>query len=111
MPLKKVLILESDLLLNAGLENMLVSQGNLEVHGVMYNNMGELNDAINQIQPDIIIADKEFISMNSGEVLNILEMRPGVKTILINLEDNQIEVFNKKRIFVTEIGDFLETIL
>jgi DNA-binding NarL/FixJ family response regulator len=111
MPSKKVLILESDLLLSAGLENLLLGQKNLDVHGVTCSNVGELNAAINQIQPDIIIADTTYVTVTSGEVLNYLKMHPGVKTILINLEDNQIEVYDNKRIFIREIGDFLTAFL
>ena len=111
MSSKKVLILESDLLLNAGIENLLIGQKNLDVHGVMCRNLGELNEAINQIQPDIIIADTTYVSVTSGEALNSLKTRPGVKIILINLEDNQIEIYDNKRIFVKEIGDFLSAFI
>lgn len=107
---KKVLILENDLLMSAGLENILLGREDLEVYGVKYSNMGELGEAIQRIQPDIIIVSKASVSNNSGGVLDIMAMRPGVKTILINLEVNQIEILDNKHIRIKDLGDFLSAI-
>lgn len=97
-------------MLNAGLENLLEKQKSLKVFGIAYSGARELDQAISIIQPDIIIADRSNTTEITGEALNSIKSRPGVKIILVNLEDNHIEVYDNKRIFVKEIGDFLSEI-
>ena len=111
MSIKKVLILENDSVLNAGVKSLLLGNIHLNVYGAVCTNVGDLNLTIDQIKPDIIIADETDSHLNSVEILDFLKVYPGVKTILINLEDNQIEVYDKKQVFVKVFNDFLSELL
>ena len=110
MPLKKILILESDLLLNAGVKNLLAGREDLSIHGAICGDLKELNAVIDQFQPDIIISAENNASVNSNEITNFLKVLPKVKTILINLEDNQVEIFDKRELSVKQLSDFLSAL-
>ena len=103
----KILILESDLLLSAGVKNLLVGLSKVQIQEVKYSNMEELSKAINNFQPDIILIDKTNMPVNAEKILNFLQEKSKVKIIFINPENNQIETYDKHQISVTELSDFL----
>ena len=105
---KRILILRNNLLMNAGLQNLLSGQESLEVIGKEIQNQDDLFRFIERIQPDVIIVDEGILAPKLADLLKFLQSYPKKRTIIMSLEKNQIQVYDTKQIELHQLGDFLD---
>lgn len=104
---KRIIILVSDDLLSAGVESFLSNQEQFDVFSIENKVPKDIFQAILDIQPDVIIMDQNNRMINFSELLADLETMPRVRTIVLNLSDNQIQVCERNRIEIHQLSDFL----
>jgi DNA-binding NarL/FixJ family response regulator len=103
----RVIILQSDKLLNAGVQSLLSTRPDVEVIGVAHSNESYAS-ILDRTQPDIVIMDEHMICANVSAYLAILRDYPDLRTIVLRLGDNQMHVYDKRIVEVEHLGDFLE---
>jgi hypothetical protein len=62
---------------------------------------------VDETQPDIIIFNRTCHNNRNSLPLQFLKDHPGVKVITVNLEDNALEVYSKKKIIVKQVSDLI----
>jgi len=107
-PRKRILILRSELLLNSGVQNILLRQKSLKVVGLEAKDQHLLFKHLEKVRPDVIITDDEFLTSHLASLLIYIQKYPAVRTIIMNLSESQIQIFDIKQIDVHSIDDFLE---
>jgi DNA-binding NarL/FixJ family response regulator len=104
---KKVMVLETTLLLSAGVFSLLTGQAHLNVISLSFDNEDELFWGLENAQPDVIVMDDLTMKANLLELLTYLSDYPTVRTIVVRLGENQIDVCDKRQIQVSHLNDFL----
>ena len=94
----RILIVENQLLLGAGLQRLLSDMTDLDVIGVSPRNQLELVQEIRQLQPDIIFLDKDSRLTDAIELLSFLENLPKLRLIVLSASDYQAQIYNKQEI-------------
>lgn len=104
---KRILVLRNQLLMNAGLQILLSRQESLEVIGKEIQNQDDLFRFIERLQPDVIIVDEGILAPKLADLLKFLQNYPKKRTIIMSLEENQIQVYDTKQIQLHQLDDFL----
>lgn len=106
-PKKRVVVLESDQVLAAGVQSFLATQDNLDVFGIEENDEDAVFQAITELKPDVIILDKLIQVTDLNALMSYLKDFPKVRAIIVNGSDNQIQVCERQQIQVHQISDIL----
>lgn len=103
---KKVLVVEGGLLFNAGVRSLLLGTPDLEVQDLALDKFLEVADCLQFGQPDIIVVDSTTSHANVEKMATLLDRYPQVRLLLLDLQENQIEIYDKTRFEVCELSDF-----
>jgi len=107
---KRVLIAETEYVLTAGLQCLLASHQDLEVHGVGCADTREFIRAVETFRPDVIIAEQNFIVTNIALLVEIVMRYPPLRLVCLNLVDNHLHVYDKRLIRIEDYTDFFAVI-
>jgi len=94
----RILIVENQLLLGAGLQNLLSDEADLDVIGISPRNQLELVREIRQRQPDIVFLDEDSHLTDAIDLLTFLEDFHELQLIVVNANDHVVRIFNKQEI-------------
>jgi len=107
---KRIVVLESDGLLAAGVRSLLSDSDSLEVVGVKLG----AADAIAQLaafQPDVIVIDQTTLAEHFDTFKTILENYfRRVRIIVLHQQKNCLEMWDKQVVTVKSLDDFLDLI-
>ena len=92
----RVLIVENQLLLGAGLQTLLSDQTDLDVIGISPGNQFELVQAIRRIQPDVVFLDKDSYLTDATDLLAFLENFPKLRVIVASANHDVVHIYNKR---------------
>lgn len=106
----RVLIVENQLLLGAGLQNLLSGETDLDVIGISPRNQLELVQKIRQIQPDVVFLDKDSRLTNATDLLTFLENFSKLRVIVVNANDNLAHIYIKKQILATPTAQLISIV-
>jgi hypothetical protein len=107
--MQKIMIVESGSLLEDGVEHILRQEKDLSISGFAYHDDAAFLSGLIEVQPDIILLNEDG-PISSAHVFELLIDWPflvSVRIIAIHLEDNRIDVYERKSIFATQIGDLM----
>jgi len=104
---KNVLIIQSENLLEAGLVTLLSSFEGIQVHGVRVEDLPGLMASLQQEQPDVLILDETVAQTYLESILPLLMSYPKLRTIVVSLRENSLSVYDKSKVSVQHISDFL----
>jgi DNA-binding NarL/FixJ family response regulator len=107
---RRVLIVENQTLLGAGVHSLLWEERGLEVYGISPHDQAELVQDIGRLQPDIVIMDKASHLMAPLNLLAALENHSRLQLIVVSADDNQVCLYDKRQVPVKQAADFLEVI-
>ncbi len=105
--MKNVLIIQSENLLEAGLVTLLSSFEGIQVHGVRVEDLPGLMASLQQEQPDVLILDETVAQTYLESILPLLMSYPKLRTIVVSLRENSLSVYDKSKVSVQHISDFL----
>ena len=104
MSLRKIIvILEQDQLINAGVQSFLAAQDCFEVIELESSEPAQIIQQIERIQPDVIIIDQNNQTIPLGDLLSHFENTPNIRTIALNISNNQIQVCDKRQVQIHQL--------
>lgn len=109
MARRKVLVLENEFLLNAGLRSLLSKEEDLEVMAAKFTGQTEIFQIIDTFQPDVVVMEEELVE-NGGMLVTSMKGHPNLKAIVVHWENNQIEIYESQKVVIRELQDFLSVI-
>jgi DNA-binding NarL/FixJ family response regulator len=93
-----VLIVENQLLLGAGLQNLLTNQTNLDVTGISPGDHEELIREIRRIQPDVVLLDAGSRLADPAKLLALLGNDPTVRVLAFNANNHLVRIHTKQEV-------------
>lgn len=104
---KKILVLESEKLLAAGILSLLAGHAELDVRSTTIHSLFCVDEPDSQ-QPDVVILDEELLAANLSATIQLADRHPRLRLIVFRLTDNRVHVFDKQIVRVRQASDFLE---
>jgi DNA-binding NarL/FixJ family response regulator len=107
----RILVVDNDEILGAGLENLLSNEESLKVWGVATQEESVLIDEIQRSQPDTVILIAESKLSNPTRLFTLLPGYGRLRIILVSIDSNILEIYDKQQItannwlsLVTKLG-------
>lgn len=94
----RVLIVDNQGIMGAGMEKLLSEEPSLEVFGITTESETILVQNIFRLQPDIIILISEFQETTPIRLLNLLYDYGRLRIITVSMYRNVFEIFDKQQI-------------
>lgn len=110
MARRRVLILEGDHLPSAGVRSLLSNQNDLHVLAKVFTSFEEMLQIIDDFQPNVIVMDDGMLEKSALGLATSLKDYPSLRTIIVHWEDNEIEVYDRQKVVIRELQDFLSVI-
>jgi hypothetical protein len=108
MTLKRVLVIQTGLLVGGVIDDVLRSHVNeLEVRSISPVRVADLRRAFKQFNPDIIIADDTSPDRVLQAIMLIALRYPDVRVVVICASANRVQIYNAEQIKVAHKEDFL----
>ena len=91
-----------------GIKSLLAREPGLEVSAVSYGNRKDLLSSL-EAGPDTILLNESTRteSMRTSEILRELEPEENLRVIVVRLEDNMLEVYDKQCLKLTNNADLI----
>lgn len=103
---KKILLFESESLLTASILSLMAHQTNYDVLSGTFNTP----DALKQLKdfiPDVFIIEKTWLAKNITLVMELVDRFPELRLIVLGVDDNRVNIFEKQIVHVEQFSDFL----
>jgi len=107
---RRVLIVENQTLLGAGVHSLVGDETGLEVRGVSPHDRAELIRDIQSFQPDIVILNKASQLMAPLNLLAALEDHSRLQLIVVSADDNRVCIYDKRQLLVKRAADVIDII-
>jgi AmiR/NasT family two-component response regulator len=105
---KRIVVLEGNGLLAAGVRSMLADRNSLEVVGVKLGAAGAI-DQVYAFQPSVIVIDKTVMAEHFDAFKIILEnYYRQIRIIVLHPQKNCLEMCDKQVVTVEKLDDFLD---
>lgn len=107
-----VLVVESGRLLDEGVKRLLEQELDLQVSGVAYGDDASFLQDVSALRPDVILLNAEG-PLDSTRILELLSGLPSLaslRLIVVRPDDNQIDMYEKKRVIAASRDDLLNLI-
>jgi hypothetical protein len=69
-----------------------------------------IKEEILKMQPCVVILDAEAAVAKSAQVLDMLELLPRLRILVVHLESNVVEVFDKHEITLRQVSELVDMI-
>lgn len=96
--MQRVLIIENQLLLGAGLQELLSDQTDFDVIGISPNSQDDLVREIRQIQPNVAFLNEDSHLTDANNLLAFLEDLPELRVIVVSANHDVAYIYNKQEI-------------
>lgn len=107
--LKRVIVMESERLLSAGAYSLLQTNGHLEVISVALDKQSFIDEAT-RFKPDVVIMDERILSQNFLGYMAFVKSCPRMRTIVLSLGTNSVQVCDQHIVHVECLDDFFDQI-
>ena len=107
---RRVLIVENDLLLGAGIERLLSKNANIELLGLASARDIDFAKHINQFKPDVIVLDEASYLASSIRPLTLLKNCPSLRVVMVNTNDTLVHIYDKQQIRVTQTTELVNVV-
>ena len=104
---KRILVLEDEKLAAASILSLLISPSGLDVINTTVSSLAYLEQT-DGLQPDVVILEEELLAANISAVVKLADRHPKLRLIVFNLSNNTLNIFDKQRLQVKQVNDFLE---
>jgi len=103
--MQRILIVENESLLGAGIEHLLAGEADLNVVGIARADEAVLLEKIKLSQPDVVILDEATCLTNAMKLLAHLQDCPKLRVIVVSANDNVVQIFDKQQVLVNQTTD------
>ena len=98
-------------LLSSSVELFLATQKGWHIFNLPNDeNLETLNKTVDELNPDVVIIHQWDRVGNLSLPTDLLQGRPGLKVITVNLENNVLEVYSKQNITVKSASDLISVV-
>lgn len=99
----RVLVVENQRLLGAGIEILLSREAGLQVIGVTPEDEVALRQAISRSQPDVVVLDEA--TTDSTRLWALLQDHPELRVVVVSADDGLVRTYEKRQVIVTRAAD------
>ncbi len=107
---QRVLVVENEPLLGAGIESLLAGRGNVKLSGVVPATEAELIKEIKRFQPEIVILDRTTRLTTPTKLLNLLNNYPKLRVVAVSADDDLIHIYEKQQFLITQVTDLINVV-
>ncbi len=108
--MQRVLIIENELLLGAGIQVLLAAEVDLDVIGIAAIDEERLAQELSRLRPDVIILDETSRLACPDKLQVLLNGTSQVQIVVISASHDLIRIYNKREIRLYQTTDFLDII-
>jgi DNA-binding NarL/FixJ family response regulator len=106
---KRIIVMESEPLLSAGVYSLLSTNGHLKVMSVDLDKQSFVSVA-NEFRPDVVIMDERVLMENFAGYMGFLKSFPRIRTIVLSIQANCLQVCDQQIVHVRNLDDFMSQI-
>jgi chemotaxis response regulator CheB len=107
---KRIFIFSQHPLFSRGVETLLGKESGLELVG-RETDVEQAIESIRRLEPDIVILDSDYAACNLDPFLiRVLQEHAGIKVVGLNLQNNQLCIFQEEHKMVQCVDDLLSAI-
>lgn len=106
----RVLIIHSNLLLLAGVENLLTHENGLQLSSVHFRDEKCLHNTIMRLRPSVIILDDNIQLKDESILWEFIEKFPEMRILIIRVNNNCVQLYEKQEIQITHFKDLVTAI-
>jgi hypothetical protein len=99
---QRVFVVESELLLGAGVASLLSRESDLQVIGIMPDDEAALVEQIKRCEPDVVVLNEATYLIEATTLLALLPDYPELRVLVLSASDDKVQVFDKHQIMVTD---------
>ena len=103
-----VLICIGDSIMETGVTNLVNSASDLRAVSIPDN--ATIKRDIHTMQPCVVILDGDAAGAKSAQVLDLLDTLPQLRILMVHLESNMVQIYDKREITLREAADLIEHI-
>jgi stage III sporulation protein SpoIIIAA len=107
---QRVLIIENQLLLGAGVQSLLAGEADLDVIGISPVNQAELVQEIRRFRPDVVVLDEVTHLADATRLMTFLKNHPKLRVVVVSANDNLVCIYNKQQVLVRQATDLINLI-
>ncbi len=107
---QRVLVVENESLLGAGIESLLTRETDLDLVGIASGNEADLIKIIEHSQPQVIILDEATYMTNSIRLLDLFRNYSELRLVLVNANDNLVHIYEKRKLLVSQAADLADIV-
>jgi DNA-binding NarL/FixJ family response regulator len=96
---QRVLVVENQLLLGAGLQSLLTNKTGLDVTGISPGDQEELVREIRRSQPDVVLLNADSRLADPADLLALLGNDPAGRVLAFNANNNLVRIYTKQEVF------------
>jgi DNA-binding NarL/FixJ family response regulator len=104
---QQVLVVETHILIGAGIHSFLAGEADLEVTGISPGNQAELIREIRRLRPDIVVLDEDSRLAEPTHLLAWLKDYPRLRLVVVSANDNRVCIYDKQQILTSQASDLL----
>jgi DNA-binding NarL/FixJ family response regulator len=104
---RRVLVIDHQLLLGAGVQGLLSDEAGLDVIGVSPADPLELAQDVRRYQPDVVVLDENSRLGSPAGLLASLEDYPELHMVVVSADDNRVCIYGKQEVLMTQAADLL----
>lgn len=104
---KKVLIVESENLLAAGVRSLLAERSELDVTSTDIDRLACVVQPSSS-RPDVLIVDEAQLLANLSAVIRVASHYPWLRLIVVRAQDNEVQVVDRQIVEVRHIDEFFD---
>jgi len=106
-----VLVVENSLLLGASIETLLKREMGLNMVGIAPGDEVALAEELGVVQPQAVVLDEATRLVAPQNLLALFREHPQLQMIvLVNTGNNWVEIYNKRRVLLTQAADLIDLI-
>jgi len=105
--LKRVLVVQSEHLLGAGILHLLNREMDLHVFNTTCDNPGTLFAQIEDIQPAVLVIEENAHLTDHPSFFSLLSGYPDLRVILIDERSNRMQIFKTEEVVIERSTDLL----
>ncbi|RME44236.1 MAG: hypothetical protein D6796_12055 [Caldilineae bacterium] len=105
---RRVLLVEYNRLLGAGITSILAGEKDLLITGVSPTGRHTFFQAISAHQPDVLVLDEAIPWLDNAGILSLLKTYPRLQLILVSATSNWLKVYRKEQILLKQAADLKE---
>ncbi|MBP8001382.1 MAG: response regulator transcription factor [Chloroflexi bacterium] len=101
----RVLILDNEMILSAGIEQLLRNAAAIEVHGLQSDSQNRILETIHQLKPDTVILNRQSTLTNALELLYLFRGDYPEQIIEVNPQSEQVQVYERHWLTIRHISE------